>query len=127
MSPGSHPPARDTPGPVPQPAPAGAPAAAAGAPSAGPLASLVRAEALRDEAAGRIRPDPARIAAGWERRFVIEKGRAADLTRLYAQAGFEVVQDPVPPELLDDECVDCRLIVQLEYVSLYTRRPGSAG
>lgn len=97
------------------------------APSNGPLASLVRAEALRSEAAGRIRPDPARIAAGWERRFVIERGRAADLARLYAQAGFEVVQDPVPAELLDEQCVDCRLIVQLEYVSLYTRKPARAG
>ena len=93
------------------------------APPAGRLASLVRGEALRSEASGRIRPDPARIAAGWERRFVIEKGRAADLTRLYLQAGFEVAQDPVPPELLDDECVDCRLVVNLEYVSLYTRKP----
>ncbi|MEQ1831628.1 MAG: hypothetical protein ABL977_01145 [Candidatus Eisenbacteria bacterium] len=93
-------------------------------PPTSPLASLVRAEAVRNEAAGRIRPDPARIAAGWERRFVIEKGRAADLARLYVQAGFEVAQDPVPPELLDDECVDCRLIVQLEYVSLYTRKRG---
>lgn len=93
-------------------------------PPTSPLASLVRAEAVRNEAAGRIRPDPARIAAGWERRFVIEKGRAADLARLYAQAGFEVAQDPVPPELLDDECVDCRLVVQLEYVSLYTRKGG---
>ena len=89
-----------------------------------PLASLVRAEALRDEAAGRIRPDPARIAAGWERRFVIERGRAADLARLYVQAAFEVEMDPVPPELLDDECVDCRLVVQLDYVSLYTRKAG---
>lgn len=93
------------------------------APPAGRLASLVRTEALRSEAAGRIRPDPARIAAGWERRFVIEKGRAADLTRLYVQAGFEVAQDPVPPELLDDECLDCRLVINLEYVSLYTRKP----
>jgi hypothetical protein len=89
-----------------------------------PLASLVRAEALRDEAAGRIRPDPARLHAGWERRFVIERARAADLARLYVQAGFEVEMDPVPPELLDDECIDCRLVVQLEYVSLYTRKAG---
>ena len=48
----------------------------------------------------------------------------ADLARLYVQAGFEVEMDPVPPELLDDECVDCRLVVQLDYVSLYTRKAG---
>lgn len=92
-------------------------------PPATPLSSLVRAEAIRTQAESRIRPDPARLAAGWERRFVIERARAADLTRLYEQAGFEVVLDPVPPELLDEECVDCRLVVQLGYVSLYTRRP----
>lgn len=92
-------------------------------PAAAPLASLVRAEAMRSEAASRIRPDPARLAAGWERRFVIERGRAADLARLYVQAGFEVAQDPVPPELLEEECADCRLVVQLGYVSLYTRKP----
>ncbi len=101
------------------------PAGDPGAPRADPLAALVRSEALRTEAGGRIRPDPARIAAGWERRFVIEKGRAADLTILYLRSGFEVAQDPVDPELLDDECVDCRLIAQLEYVSIYTRRPAA--
>lgn len=88
----------------------------------GPLASVVRNEALRDEADGRIRPDPARLAAGWERRFVIERGRAPDLVRLYEASGYEVALDPVPPELLDDECVDCRLVASLDYVSLYTRR-----
>jgi hypothetical protein len=98
------------------------PAPGSGEPPGGPLSSLVRAEALRAEAGGRIRPDPARLAAGWERRFVIEKGRATDLARLYEATGHEVVADPVPPELVDDECIDCRLVAQLEYVSLYTRR-----
>jgi hypothetical protein len=93
-------------------------------PRRAPLASLVRGEALRSEAGDRIRPDPARLAAGWERRFVIEKSRAADLVLLYAKSGFEVVEDPVAPELLEDECVDCKLVAQLEYVSVYTRRSG---
>ena len=90
------------------------------------LASLVRGEAARSEAEGRIRPDPARLADGWERRFVIEMRRAPDLVKLYEQSGLEVVLDPVPPELVDDECVDCRLVAQLEYVSLYTRRRAGA-
>ena len=97
-----------------------------GRPRTAPLASLVRGEALRSDAADRIRPDPARLAAGWERRFVIEKGRAADLALLYVKSGFEVAQDPVSPELLEDECVDCRLVAQLEYVSVYTRRSGES-
>lgn len=93
-----------------------------------PLASLVRREALRAEAGERIRPDPVRLAAGWQRRFAIERSRAADLARLYEESGYEVALDPVSPELLRDECSDCRLVTQLEYVLLYTREAaGSAG
>ena len=87
-----------------------------------PLAALVRNEAVRTDSAERIRPDPARLAAGWERRFVIERERAADLVRLYAVAGYEVAVDPVPPETLADECEGCRIVFLREYVSIYTRR-----
>lgn len=86
-----------------------------------PLAGIVRGEALRADAESRILPDPARLAAGWERRFVIERERADDLARLYENAGFEVAVDPVPPELLRDECSDCRVVSRLDFVSLYTR------
>ena len=86
------------------------------------LGSVVRGEALRADAESRIRPDPARIAVGWERRFVIEKARAADLVELYERAGFEVATDPVPPELVADECTDCRVVGQLQFVQIYTRR-----
>jgi hypothetical protein len=88
------------------------------------LAGVVRGEALRADAEERIRPDPARLADGWERRFVIEQSRAADLVALYEHGGFEVVLDPVAPELLDDDCGDCRLVSAMQYVQLYTRRPG---
>jgi len=91
-------------------------------PAAGKLGFVVRGEALRADAESRIRPDPARIAEGWERRFVIERARAADLVSLYEAAGFEVVVDPVPPELVAEECTDCRVVGQLEFVSVYTRR-----
>jgi hypothetical protein len=86
------------------------------------LASLVRGEAVRTDAVERIQPDPARIAAGWERRFVIERARTADLVTLYEQGGFDVVLDPVAPELLSDECTDCRLVAALDYVQVYTRK-----
>ena len=89
-----------------------------------PLASLVRSEAMRADQESRIRPDPARLAAGWERRFVIERDRAPDLVRLYAVAGLEVAVDPVPPEALADECDGCRIVFLREYVSIYTRRWG---
>ncbi len=87
-----------------------------------PLAGIVRGEALRAGAEERIRPDPARLAAGWERRFVIERARVGDFARLYEQSGFEVAIDPVPPELLADECTDCRLVAALDYVQVYVRR-----
>jgi hypothetical protein len=91
------------------------------------LAGLVRSEAIRTDAEERIRPDSTRLAAGWERRFVIERERAVDLVRLYARAGLEVAVDPVPPESLADECDGCRIVFQREYVSIYTRRraPGA--
>ena len=91
-------------------------------PRRGALTGIVRGEATRAEAESRVRPDPARIAAGWERRFVVERARAADFARLYEEAGFEVALDPVAPEQLDDECDGCRIVFHLEYVSLYTRR-----
>lgn len=92
----------------------------------GRLAAVVRGEALRDEAHGRVRADPTRLAAGWTHRFVIERARVPDFVRLYEATGFEVALDPVPPELLDDECLDCRLVAALEYVSVYTRRRADA-
>lgn len=90
-----------------------------------PLASIVRGEAARADAEARIRPDPARVADRWERRFVIERARAADLAALYEESGFEVAVDAVAPELLEDECADCKLVVRMDYVQVYTRRPAS--
>lgn len=92
--------------------------------SARSLASIVRGEAIRADAGERIRPDPARVAAGWERRFVIERARVADFVALYEESGFEVAVDPVAPELLEDECTDCALVARLDYVQVYVRRTG---
>lgn len=89
---------------------------------AGRLAGIVRGEALRADAESRIAPDPARIAAGWERRFVIEKARAGDFVALFESTGFEVACDPVAPELLADECTDCKLVSAMQYVAVYVRR-----
>ena len=93
-----------------------------GAPGPERLAGVVRGEALRADAAERVRPDPARLAAGWERRFVIERARVADLVVLYERGGFDVALDAVAPELLADECTDCRLVAALDYVQVYTKR-----
>ena len=86
------------------------------------LASIVRGEAVRADSTERIQPDPVRIAQGWQRRFVIEKARTVDLVRLYEEGGFEVVLDHVAPELLSDDCTDCRLVAALDYVQVYTRK-----
>lgn len=91
-------------------------------PAPGKLGFVVRGEALRADAESRIRPDPARIAAGWARRFVIEEARAGDLVALYERADFEVALDPVAPELVAEECMDCRVVGQLRFVQVYTRR-----
>ncbi len=93
-------------------------------PAARPLASIVRGEAVRADAEERIRPDPARLADGWTYRFVIERSRVVDLRALYEETGFEVAVDPVASERLQDECSDCKLAMQLDYVQVYTRRRG---
>jgi hypothetical protein len=88
-----------------------------------PFSALVRAEAARVAAQSRIRPDPVRIAAGWVRRFVVEARRAEEYVHLYESAGFEVAADPVAPEQLEDDCAGCRLLLTLEYRTIYTRSP----
>lgn len=86
-----------------------------------PLSAFVRAEAARAAAEGRIEPDRARLAAGWERRFVVEARRVEEYVQLYESAGFEVAVDPVSPEQVEEECGDCRLLLALEFRTIYTR------
>jgi len=66
--------------------------------------------------------DRARIADGWERRFVADRARAEEAKRLYGELGFEVVADPVAPEDLPDGCGPCRLAGELQFRIVYTRR-----
>lgn len=85
------------------------------------LRAIVEAEALRTLGTQRIRANPARLAAGWERRFVTDVTRAEEAMTLYAQMGYEVVADPVVPEELDEGCDTCALAALFRTV--YTRRP----
>jgi hypothetical protein len=71
----------------------------------------------------RIRPDPVRLEEGWERRFVVEARRVQEYVALYESTGYEVCADPVRPEQVEDECNGCRLILLLDYRTIYTRRP----
>ena len=92
---------------------------------AGPLGRLVRHEAHLLSLGDRIAPDPARAAAGWERRFVADAARADEAMRLYAELGFEVCADPLAPEDLTGGCEDCRLLMLRTFRTIYTRRrPG---
>ena len=72
----------------------------------------------------------ARIAAGWQRRFVVEPTRAIEMARLYQALGFETAVEPVLPEdlrageadgAMNDRCADCRLITLRWLQVLYTR------
>jgi hypothetical protein len=69
----------------------------------------------------RLQADPARVAEGWEPRFVIEGARVADLVRLYESLGFEVIAEPVRAEEAMDDCTDCRLVALLDFRMIYTR------
>ena len=68
------------------------------------------------------RPDPARVAAGWDFRFVADGRRAEEAVELYASLGFEVVADPLAFDRLDQDCADCQIVMLLKYKAIYTRR-----
>lgn len=70
----------------------------------------------------RIRPNPERIAAGWERRFLADPARAREATEIYERMGFEVALDPIRPEDLEEGCVDCALVTAAGFRMIYTRR-----
>lgn len=98
------------------------------APDSATLESLrlvVAAEARRTLAEGEIAPDPARLAAGWERRFVADRARVAEVLRLYEALGLEAAVDPVGAADLREECGDCRLAAQQQLQMVYTRPRGA--
>ena len=87
-----------------------------------PLTHLVHQEAQRLLSESQLAPDPARVADGWERRFVADGPRVEEAMRLYAELGFEVCADPLKPEDLAGECEDCQLLMLLRFKTIYTRR-----
>ncbi|HSM09320.1 MAG TPA: hypothetical protein VLA33_09920 [Gemmatimonadota bacterium] len=96
------------------------------------LGAIVEGEARRMLSEAHLHPDPARVADGWERRFVTDAKRAAEAVELYESLGFEVVADPVRPEEMGEQCDTCRLLVLLKFRTIYTRRvpeaaPGEMG
>lgn len=85
------------------------------------LGAMVEGEARRVLSEAGLRPDPARLAAGWQRRFVTDETRAAEAVELYEQLGFEAVADPVSANEVGEQCDDCRLLAMLRFRTVYTR------
>ncbi len=87
-----------------------------------PLGSIVEQEARRAVAEAQLEADPQRVADGWERRFIADPQRAKEAIDLYTEMGFEVCADPVRSEELGEDCEDCRLLAQLRFKTIYTRK-----
>jgi hypothetical protein len=75
------------------------------------LGHIVEREARRALSEAQLQGDPARLADGWERRFIAEARRAE-----------EVCADPVRAEELGEECDDCQLLAALQFRMIYTRK-----
>ncbi|NIM48553.1 MAG: hypothetical protein GTN62_02290 [Gemmatimonadales bacterium] len=87
-----------------------------------PLSLLVGEEARRAFSEAQLRADPARLAAGWERRFLADAHRVREAMELYAQLGYEVCADPVSPDQLAEDCEGCQLPALLQFRIIYTRK-----
>lgn len=80
-----------------------------------------------------IAPDPARLAQGWELRFIADEVRAVEMVRLYQQLNFETAIDPIRPGDMGESCADCWLVAQQRLKMIYTRparqrmTPGAPG
>lgn len=87
------------------------------------LLRLLREEEHRVLSAAALTADPARLAAGWERRFLADGPRAAEAVALYESLGFEVAADPLSGPDLPSDCTDCQLATLLAFKTIYTRKP----
>jgi hypothetical protein len=70
--------------------------------------------------------DPRLLAAGWVSRFVGQGARLAEMSHLYRSLGFEVLEVPLTPAMMGDDCADCRVVAQLDFRLIYTRRENRA-
>jgi hypothetical protein len=86
------------------------------------LSGMVEAEARRMLSEAQLAPDPARVADGWERRFITDATRTPEVVALYESLGFEVVADPIRREDFPDGCDDCQLVALMGFRTIYTRR-----
>jgi hypothetical protein len=87
------------------------------------LGPIVEQEARRVLSEAQLKGDPARLAEGWERRFIADGERAKEAMELYSQLGYEVCADPLRPEEMGEECDDCQLLALMQFKTIYTRKP----
>jgi hypothetical protein len=86
------------------------------------LGSIVETEARRVLSEAQLRPDPDRVANGWERRFIADATRTKEAIELYESLGFEVVADPIRTHEMGEECDDCVLVALMQFRTIYTRK-----
>jgi len=86
------------------------------------LALVVEQEARRVLTESALEGDPQRLADGWERRFIADGERAKEAMALYQELGYEVCADPLRPEDMADDCEDCKLLMLLQFKTIYTRK-----
>ena len=85
------------------------------------LGRVVEQEARRVLSAASLVADPKLVAEGWERRFIGDARQTKEATELYQQLGYEVHAEPVSAEEMGGECDDCRVLILLEFKTIYTR------
>lgn len=86
------------------------------------LSLLIEQEARRVLAEAQLRPNPALVAEGWERRFIADARQAKEAAELYSQLGFEVLAEPVQAAEMGEDCEDCQVLVLLQFKTIYTRK-----
>jgi hypothetical protein len=89
------------------------------------LALVVEQEARRVLTESALQGDAKRLADGWERRFIADGERARESMELYEELGYEVCADPLRPEDMANDCEDCKLLMLLQFKTIYTRRRGT--
>lgn len=92
------------------------------------MEKLVKIEALLNESSrkfltdAQLQPDPALIAAGWQRRFTADEQRTQEVVELYKELGYEVRMEPVAIGDLQDDCHECQASSLLRLFTVYTRK-----
>lgn len=61
------------------------------------------------------------MGQGWTRRFTVPNQRCDEFVTLYESLGFEVLVEPVAPDLSREDCRSCQVVSCLVLKTIYTR------